>query len=109
MSEVRGSSPRNSRLDALRARIAALETGARPDVGALPFGDARIDRCLPGGGLPLGRWHEVCAEGLETELCAAPAAFTALSAAPLALRGEAVWVLRRDDLWAPGLAGLGFP
>jgi protein ImuA len=30
-------------------------------------------------------------------------------AAPLAQRGEAVWVLRRDDLWAPGLAGLGFP
>src|SRR5258705_74109 len=40
---------------------------------------------------------------------AAPAAFTALLAAPLALRGEAVWVLRRDDLNAPGLLGLGFP
>ena len=24
-------------------------------------------------------------------------------------KGEAVWVLRRDDLFAPGLAGLGFP
>src|SRR5262249_25436910 len=40
-------------------------------------------------------------------------AFTALMAAPLArpgpLGGEVVWVLRRDDLWAPGLAGLGFP
>src|ERR1700755_3502132 len=30
-------------------------------------------------------------------------------AAPLARRGEVVWVLRRDDLWAPGLTGLGFP
>ena len=26
-----------------------------------------------------------------------------------ARRGEAVWVLRRDDLFAPGLTGLGFP
>jgi protein ImuA len=30
-------------------------------------------------------------------------------AAPLARLGEVVWVLRRDDLHAPGLAGLGFP
>ena len=43
------------------------------------------------------------------ETSAAPAAFAALMAAPLARLGEAVWVLRRDDLWAPGLAGLGFP
>lgn len=105
---------RAKRLDAVRARIANLETSARPDVGTLPFGDSRIDACLPGAGLPLGRWHEVCAEGLETELAAAPAAFTALMAAPLVRqsrrgRGEVVWVLRRDDLWAPGLAGLGFP
>ncbi|MBS0361106.1 MAG: protein imuA [Proteobacteria bacterium] len=100
---------RAERLSAVRAKIAALETGARPQVGTLPFGDERIDACLPGGGLPLARWHEVCAEGLETEIAAAPAAFTALMATPLVRRGEAVWVLRRDDLWAPGLLGLGFP
>ncbi|HEY3950273.1 protein imuA [Phenylobacterium sp.] len=113
MSDFRASLPRDGRLSAVRAKIAALETAARPDAGALPFGDARIDACLPGGGLPLGRWHEVCAEGLETEVAAAPAAFTALMASPLARKGpsggEVVWVLRRDDLWAPGLAGLGFP
>src|ERR1700742_3080748 len=100
---------RAERLNAVRAKIAALETSARPDAGALPFGDDRIDDCLPGGGLPLGRWHEVCGEGLEVETAAAPAAFTALLTTPLAQRGEVVWVLRRDDLWAPGLAGLGFP
>ncbi len=100
---------RAERLAAVRARIASLETGARPDAGVLPFGDSRIDAGLPGGGLPLGRWHEVCGQGLETETAAAPAAFTALLAAPLARKGEVVWVLRRDDLWAPGLAGLGFP
>src|SRR5437868_6219867 len=45
-----------AKLEAVRARIAALETGA--DHGVLPFGDARLDRAFPGGGLPLGRWHE---------------------------------------------------
>lgn len=104
MSDFRGK-----RLAALQARITALETGVRTDFGALPFGEASLDARLPGGGLPLGRWHEIVGEGLEVETSAAPAAFTALMAAPLARKGEAVWVVRRDDLWAPGLAGLGFP
>jgi protein ImuA len=96
-------------LAALKAKIAALEAGGREDSESLPFGDERIDGRLPGGGLPLGRWHELVAEGMEVETSAAPAAFAALMAAPLAKRGEAVWVVRRDDLWAPGLLGLGFP
>ena len=100
---------REGRLAALKAKIAALEAGGREDSESLPFGDERIDARLPGGGLPLGRWHELTAEGMEVETAAAPAAFAALMAAPLAKRGEAVWVVRRDDLWAPGLAGLGFP
>jgi protein ImuA len=96
-------------LATLRAKIAAIEAGGRADSAFLPFGDQRIDARLPGGGLPLGRWHEVGGAGMEAETAAAPAAFTALMAAPLARRGEVVWVLRRDDLWAPGLLGLGFP
>jgi len=100
---------RTERLAALKAKIFALEAGARGDSESLPFGDPRFDLHLPGGGLPLGRWHEVLGEGMEAETAAAPAAFAALLAAPLARRGEAVWVLRRDDLHAPGLAGLGFP
>jgi len=100
---------RSRGLEALKAKIAALEAGGRADSESLPFGDERIDDCLPGGGLPLGRWHELYGPGLEMETAAAPAAFAALLAAPLARRGEAVWVVRRDDLWAPGLAGLGFP
>src|SRR5260221_261489 len=71
----------------------------------------------PGGGAPgnqppptaPGGWHEFVGEGLETETAAATAAFVALAARPLAARGEMVWVCRRDDLHAPGLAGLGFP
>lgn len=103
------SDVRTGRLDAMRAKIAALEAGGRGDSESLPFGDARVDRCLSGGGLALGRWHEFVGEGMEAESAAAPAAFAALAAAPLAGRGEAVWVLRRDDLHAPGLTGLGFP
>jgi len=100
---------RAMRIAALAAKIAAIESGGRADAGVLAFGDARLDGRLAGGGLPLGRWHEVTGPGLETETSAAPGAFAALMAAPLAARGQAVWVLRRDDLWAPGLAGLGFP
>ena len=100
---------RAKRIAALVAKIAAIESGGRADAGVLPFGDDGVDGRLPGGGLPLGRWHEVTGAGLEVETSAAPAAFAALAAAPLARKGEAVWVLRRDDLWAPGLAGLGFP
>ncbi|HWF01693.1 MAG TPA: protein imuA [Caulobacteraceae bacterium] len=97
-----------ARVRALRSRIAALETPA-PAAGVLPFGDARLDRALAGGGLALGRWHEAAGEGLELETAAAAGAFVAGLATPLARRGAAVWILRRDDLYAPGLAGLGFP
>jgi protein ImuA len=115
-------------LAALKAKIAVIEAGGRGAAGVLPFGDGRIDGCLPGGGLPLGHWHEVGGAGMEVETAAAPTAFTALLAAALARPspmgvgceakkgqvaerpgGEVVWVLRRDDLWAPGLKGLGFP
>ncbi|MET0294302.1 MAG: protein imuA [Phenylobacterium sp.] len=96
-------------LAALRAKIAALEAGGREDSESLPFGDPRIDALLPGGGLPLGRWHEIVSDGMEAETGACAGAFTALLAAPAARRGQAVWVLRRDDLYAPGLLGLGFP
>ncbi len=100
---------RQARLVSLRAKIAALENIGQPVGEVLPFGDERIDGRLPGGGLALGRWHEFAGEGLELETAAAGAAFVARLAAPLTGRGALVWVLRRDDLHAPGLAGLGFP
>lgn len=97
-------------LDAVRAKIAALEAGGRRETEALSFGDPRIDRCFPGAqGLPLHRWHELGGEGMEAETAAAPAAFAALLALPLLAKGPAVWIARRDDLHPPGLAGLGFP
>ncbi|MFI4976658.1 MAG: ImuA family protein [Caulobacterales bacterium] len=106
-------SSRQARIAAARGRIAALERGSAPARGVLAFGDARVDGCLPGGGLGLGHWHEFAGEGLEIETAASVAAFVALLAGRLSDgasgSGELVWVLRRDDLHAPGLAGLGFP
>jgi len=101
-----GSLPK---LAALRAEIAAVERGGRSAEGALPFGDPRIDARLAGGGLALGAWHELAGEGLELETGAAGAGFVARLMTRLAGRGELVWVLRRDDLYAPGLAALGLP
>jgi len=105
--------PGAPRLQSLRRQIASLESAnlqnGRPAHGVVPFGDDRIDSCLPGGGLARGAWHGLSGDGLETETAAAPGAFAALLAKPLAAMGAAVWVLRRDDLYAPGLAALGFP
>lgn len=95
-------------LGALRARVAAIEASSeRPD-RVLPLGDPRLDLRLPGGGLPLGRWHELAGEGLEGETAAALAGFAARLASALAEGvGETVWVARRDDLYPPGVQGLG--
>ncbi|HUO11156.1 MAG TPA: protein imuA [Caulobacteraceae bacterium] len=105
-------SPRQVRLAALRAEIASMEPSPTPGE-VLAFGYARLDGCLPGGGLPLGRWHEFTGEGLDLETAAVSASFVARLVAGMAAKpgmlGELVWVLRRDDLYAPGLASLGFP
>ncbi|MGH6971255.1 MAG: ImuA family protein, partial [Caulobacteraceae bacterium] len=95
------------KLEALRAEIAALEHGGRAEADALSLGDPRLDARLPGGGLALGAWHEFTGEGLELETGAAGAGFVARLLVPLAERGELVWVLRRDDLYVPGLAVIG--
>ena len=78
---------RDGRLAALKAKIAALEAGGRADSESLSLGDPGLDACFLGSrGLPLGQWHELGGEGMEAETCAAPAAFAALMAAPLARR-----------------------
>ena len=106
---------REARFSAVRATVAALQAGGGADHGVAAFGDRRIDRVFPDGGLPLGRWHEAVGEGLEIETAASAGAFVAALAAPLLTRagaeggGAVVWVMRRDDLYAPGLDALGFP
>ncbi len=94
---------------ALRAAHARLAGGphARAVWPAAPFGDARVDLRLPGGGLARGRWHEIAGAGAEQEIPAAASGFAARLARLCAGRGAIVWVLARDDLYAPGLAAHG--
>ena len=96
-------------LSALRGRVAAIETSEHRSAGVLPFGDARVDLRLSGGGLQLGRWHELKGDGLEAETAAATAGFAARLAAGIAqaFAGEVVWAARRDDLYGPGAASFG--
>lgn len=107
--------PSRADLAAIRAQIAAVEAGTRSPGGVWRFGEAAIDECFVKGGLALSAWHEITAEGMGGELCAAPAAFAAKIAGAIAggqatgkSGGEVVWVMRRDDLYPPGLAHLGF-
>ncbi len=100
--------PSNDNADTLTAKIARLERGEmRTDWGALPFGDVRVDACLPHGGLQLGHWHEIGGDGIERETPAAATGFTAALAQRAQRGGAIVWVLRRDDLHAPGLQTFG--
>lgn len=93
---------------ALKAQIARLERcDPRVDWGVAFLGDRRLDSCLPGGGLPRGRWHELTGEGAEIETPASLAGFAARLAGLTARDGVILWALQRDDLHAPGLQGFG--
>lgn len=92
----------------LKANFARLERGdIRNDWGAAPFGDASVDACMPYGGLQFGHWHEIGGDALERETPAAATGFTAALAQRAQRGGAIVWVLRRDDLYAPGLQAFG--
>lgn len=104
-------------LDALRARIRALERSAGAGANAAEAsvastGLAEIDAALPGGGLPPGRVHQVVG-GLGGAFLAPVLAFAALLAGRLAGDGAVLWVVEAhgpdDTLYGPGLAALGLP
>ncbi len=94
----------NAGLAALRARLPPPPHGH----GALAFGDARVDACLPGGaGLPLGQMHEIGADGLEAETGTLAAAFTACWLARLPGARPIAWIAPGLDLYPPGLRAYG--
>jgi protein ImuA len=95
-------------LKRLRERLAAYDPVLR-QTRRMSLGDARVDGCFLGGGLPLGCWHELVGAEADLEAAAVTAGFAARLCGALARAGQVVWVLRRDDLYAPGLSELGLP
>ncbi len=89
-------------IDALRERIRCLEGGARHKRAVLPFGIKAIDERLPEGGLAFGALHEVAGSGNGAVDGAAAAFFAAGIAART--RGQVLWCVTRQDLFAPALA-----
>ena len=91
--------------EALRAAIEKIEAGGRAPKGVLPFGVEVVDQRLPGGGLALGALHEVAGGGNGAIDGAASALFAAGVAART--RGQILWCITRQDLFAPSLAHAG--
>ena len=100
-----------ARLEALRARVRALESGPGGGPGrraVLPLGAPGLDAHLPGGGLPLAGLHEIAGERAEWDDGAALGFALALLSRVLAARpGPLLWVAARLDLYAPALAAAG--
>src|SRR5260221_5820229 len=92
-------------LKALRERIQRLEGGAARPRTVLPFGIKAIDQHLPEGGLALGALHEVAGGGNGAIDGAAAGLFTAGIAART--RGQVLWCVTRQDLFAPAIAQAG--
>jgi protein ImuA len=92
-------------VEALRARLQALDGGARRRRAVLPFGVPPIDEWLPDGGLALGALHEVAGGGNGAVDGAAAALFAAGIAART--RGRVLWCVTRHDLFAPAIAQAG--
>jgi protein ImuA len=99
------TSPALPVLKALRERIQRLEGGAALDRTVLPFGIQSIDQHLPEGGLALAALHEVAGGGNGAVDGAAAALFTAGIAART--RGQVLWCVTRQDLFAPAIAQAG--
>ena len=94
-----------SDIEELRERLQRLEGAAGRRRLVLPFGIKAIDQHLPGGGLALGALHEVAGGGHGAIDGAAAALFAAGIAARL--RGQVLWCVTRQDLFAPALAQAG--
>lgn len=105
-------------LAALRVRVRAIERGGdMREARVAPLGLAALDDCLAGGGLALGRVHEVVGEARSEVRDAAAFGFTvALLARVLretGSTGEVLWCPRAGNpfggmLSARGLAWFGF-
>lgn len=89
----------------LRQKLQAIDGGGYRRRPALPFGVGAIDGALANTGLRLDALHEVAAASPELADDAAATLFLAGIAARA--WGPVLWVVRRHDLFAPGLAQAG--
>ncbi len=92
-------------LKQLRESLSNLETGGFRRRPALPFGIEVLDSRLANGGLRLDALHEVAGAGEDmADDCAATLFMAGIAARAW---GPVLWVVRRRDLFAPGLYQAG--
>ena len=92
-------------LTELRQRLHAIESGGVRQRPVLPFGVEAIDRRLGDAGLRIDALHEVAGEGGGWGDDAAATLFMAGVAARVPR--PVLWVVRKRDLFAPGLYQAG--
>src|ERR1700712_5728362 len=92
-------------IEALRARIRAIEWSGGPSHGLLPVGLNLLDEVLPEHGLTMGALHEVAGGGTG----AVDGAAAALFAAGIVARvpGRVLWCVTQPDLFAPAVHQAG--
>lgn len=92
-------------LKQLRETLNGLETSGFRRRPALPFGIEALDGRLANGGLRLDALHEVAGAGADmADDCAATLFMAGIAARAW---GPVLWVVRRRDLFAPGLSQAG--
>jgi protein ImuA len=89
----------------LREQLRAMETQGFRRRPSLPFGIGALDSRLADGGLRLDALHEIAAGTSDmADDCAATLFLAGIAARAW---GPVLWVVRRRDLFAPGLAQAG--
>jgi len=92
-------------LKQLRETLSGLETGGFRRRPALPFGIDAVDSRLANRGLRLDALHEIAAGTSDlADDCAATLFMAGIAARAW---GPVLWVVRRHDLFAPGLSQSG--
>ncbi|TGX54838.1 protein ImuA [Sphingomonas gei] len=92
-------------LSQLREQLRAMETQGFRRRPSLPFGLGAIDSRLADGGLRLDALHEVA--GGTSDMADDCAATLFLAGIAARAWGPVLWVVRRRDLFAPGVAQVG--
>jgi protein ImuA len=89
----------------LREELRTIEGGYYRRREALPFGIGAVDARLAAGGLRLDALHEIA--GATPDMGDDAAATLFLAGIAARAWGPVLWVVRRRDLFAPGLAQVG--